>query len=354
MPTATALRAELDQTISLARAAFAAGDNSTGDKLVLKAEALNDDYRTARRDDAIRHIGGVHMTSEGPDLAGELLRAGYDRVAQSRVTVDQSFALGLHLKSASVDGGVDGTEIVDEYVAPTLGLDTRYLYPNLRTQGVNSDETGVRSYRQKSRSFASTSSMIRDIDETSAKPETNTVSEVVHAPLKQIAHVSTGTPNVLLANPAFRGWVNTDMVLGYRNAVDAHVVTEIQAAGIPGGGGGANAFEDVLYTQEVIRSAGYQPTIVVVSPGDALAIQLLQLTNGDSYVFAQPAPAFVVSPAVGDGEGFVADASALGILFLSPFSLQTFEEEADGPTQARCEPSPTACSSCSDLMRRQP
>lgn len=57
-------------------------------------------------------------------------------------------------------------------------------------------------------------------------------------------------------------------------------------------------------------------------------IALLQLTGGDSYVFAQPAPAFVVTPAVGDGEGFVADASALGILFLSPFSLQTFEEEA--------------------------
>jgi hypothetical protein len=59
---------------------------------------------------------------------------------------------------------------------------------------------------------------------------------------------------------------------------------------------------------------------------DALAIQLLQLTGDDTYVFARPAPAFVVAPAVDDGEGFVADASARGILFLSPFSLQVFEE----------------------------
>lgn len=39
-------------------------------------------------------------------------------------------------------------------------------------------------------------------------------------------------------------------------------------------------------THEVVRAAGYSP-IVVVSPADALAIQLLQLTGGDSYAFGQ-------------------------------------------------------------------
>jgi hypothetical protein len=52
------------------------------------------------------------------------------------------------------------------------------------------------------------------------------------------------------------------------------------------------------------------------------------LSGGDSYVFGQNPPAFVVTPAVSDGMGFVADASALGILFLSPFTLWAFEEEA--------------------------
>lgn len=296
--------------------------------MLAKAEALSVDYKTARRDDAIRSIGGIRRTDEGPDLASALLKAGYDRKAHPHVTVHQSAALGVALKSASVDGGLDGTEIVDEYVAPSLGLDGRYLYPRLRVQGVNPDETGIHSFRQKSRTLAAAGDMLRDIAEVTPKPETATVAEVVAEPLRQIATVSTGTPNVLLQSASFRSWVNTDLTAAYRNAVDAHVVDEIANAGIPVGGGGSNPFEDVLYSQEVVRAAGYSPNIVVVSPADALAIELLQLSGGDSYVFAQPAPAFVVTPAVDDGGGFVADATAIGILFLSAFSLQTFEEEA--------------------------
>jgi hypothetical protein len=64
----------------------------------------------------------------------------------------------------------------------------------------------------------------------------------------------------------------------------------------------------------------------VVSPADALAIQLLQLTGGDSYVFATPAPTLVVSASVEDGAGFVADSGALGVLFLGPLAFATFEE----------------------------
>ena len=41
---------------------------------------------------------------------------------------------------------------------------------------------------------------------------------------------------------------------------------------------------------DVIRSAGYSPNLVVISPGDALAVSLPQLSGGDSYVFAQPHP----------------------------------------------------------------
>jgi hypothetical protein len=39
-------------------------------------------------------------------------------------------------------------------------------------------------------------------------------------------------------------------------------------------------------------------------------------------------PALVTSTAVGGGDGFVADSTALGILFLPPFSMQVFEENA--------------------------
>jgi hypothetical protein len=291
-----------------------------------EATALYAELKTAERERAIRNIGRVTYNVGGYDLATALLDAGWDRKTRPSVTIDQRFALGVELKAGSVDGGIAGDEVEDRYLAPTLGLDARYLYPRLRSQPVAADATGVASYRQKDRTLASTSAMVRSIADTSTKPETDTSAEVANEALKQIATVSTQTPNVLLANDSFRSWVNADLVGAYRSAVDYHIVTEIQGAGIASGGGGANAFEDVLYSQEVVRAAGYSPDVVVVSPADALAIQLVQLTGGDSYVFGQNAPAFVTSTAVGDGDGFVADSTALGILFLSPFSLAVFEE----------------------------
>jgi hypothetical protein len=133
---------------------------------------------------------------------------------------------------------------------------------------------------------------------------------------------------MLLQSDSFRSWVNADLRAAYLAPLDAHIVTEITAASIPAASGGTNDFEAVLVAEEAVRAAGYDPDLVVVSPADALSIELLQLTGGDSYVFQPTPPALVVSPAVSDGEGFVADSSALGILFLGPFSLQAFEEEA--------------------------
>ena len=59
-----------------------------------------------------------------------------------------------------------------------------------------------------------------------------------------------------------------------------------------------------------MRTAGYNPDLVVASPADALAIQLLEMTGGDSFAFNQQLPSFVITPAVEDG--FVCDANALG------------------------------------------
>ena len=175
------------------------------------------------------------------------------------------------LKTGSVNGGVDGTEVVGQFTSPGLGLDDRYLYTHVRTQAVAIDDTGVQSYRQAGRTLGTPANMVQAIDYTSAKEETDTTAEVVNEPLKMIANVSTGTPNILLANQSFRSWVNNDLATAYRFALDYHIVTEIAGASIPTGGGGGNVYEDILYSQEVVRAAGYTPSLVVVSPADALS-----------------------------------------------------------------------------------
>jgi hypothetical protein len=318
------LKAVIDEGLEAGNRGDAAAVKSADEECTRLVAEL----KTAERERSIRNIGLETYDVGGHGLAQALLDAGWDRKTHPSVTVDQHYALGVRFKTGGVDGGIDGTEVVDQFVAPLLGADQRFIYPHVRTQPVAFGDTGVQSYRQKSRQLASTSDMIRSIADTSTKPETDTTAEVVNEPLKQIAHISTGTPNVLLANDSFRSWVNSDLTAGYRNAVDAHIVTEVQGAGIPGGGGGSNIYEDILYSQEVVRAAGYSPNLVVLSPGDGLALQLLQLTGATVYAFAQQPPTVVVTPSIGDGDGFVADSTAIGIMFLSPFSLQVFEENA--------------------------
>jgi hypothetical protein len=305
------------------------------------AEKLYKELRGAQRDQAIRSIGRDAFSEWSPeigtgsDLGSALLGAGFNLKSQPNATVDYRYA--LQMKAGSLDGGSDIQDAVPLRFTPApLGLDARYLFPRIPTQGVDAGATGVSTYRQASRALASPllddsgdDGVVRDILATSTKAETDTVSEVVALPLKQIATISSQTPNVLLQNQNFRQWVNDDLLASYRAGVDAHIVAEIGSAGIGSGpGGGANTFEDILYAQEVVRAAGYRPDVVVVSPTDALSVQLTMLHSGDSYAFTQSAPTFVVSNAVSDGEGFVADAGSLGILFLSPFTIQAFEENA--------------------------
>jgi hypothetical protein len=118
---------------------------------------------------------------------------------------------------------------------------------------IDAGVTGVNTFRQSSRSLANTTQMVRDIAEDQAKLETSTEAEVSSAAVHQIASVSTGIPNVLLESNLFVNWVQTDLMLAWRYAVDDHVVDKITAASIPTGGGGSNAFEDIPTARRSLR-----------------------------------------------------------------------------------------------------
>jgi hypothetical protein len=236
----------------------------------------------------------------------------------------------MRAKAGSFTGGnIEDGGVIDLEPSPELGADTRFLYPRLRVVPIGSDETSIASYRQSSRTLANAALMVRDVDDVTEKPSTDTVSELLSVPVQQIATISKNTPNVLLENTGFRGWVANDLGVAYRTAVDTHVVGEITTAVTTVySGSPANVFEEVLYAQMAVRGEGYSPSLVVASPADALAIELLQLAGGVSYAFSQAAPAMIVSPSVSDGAGFVLDPAAAGTLYLSPSRFQVFEENA--------------------------
>jgi hypothetical protein len=89
-----------------------------------------------------------------------------------------------------------------------------------------------------------------------------------------------------------------------------------------------NLYEDIEQARLAIQAGGYNPTLVVLSPGDALDLRLLQLTSGTTYAFSQTPPAVVVTSALADGGGMVLDPAAAGTLYLSPAVFAVFEENA--------------------------
>jgi hypothetical protein len=297
-----------------------AAERREGDRRAMKAQLRS-----------LGNFGDDIVGEYGGGLWAAITTQRFDFKQNSRVTVPVDQALGIRLKSGSFDGTIGEDTLPSIVLAPDLGFDARFLFPRVPTIAVDDGVAHLASYRQQSRSLASPSDMIRAIDATDspAKPETNTQSEVTALALSQVATVSTGIPAILFANAGFRGWVQNDVELAWRTAIDAMIVAAITAASPPSPSGSpANEYENVPYAEETVRAAGYNPNLVVMSPGDALALQLQQLTGGDTYVFGQVRPTVVVTSAVGDGDGFVMDAAAALTLYASPTRFEVFVENA--------------------------
>ncbi len=283
--------------------------------------ALNDQIRSLG---VPSEIAGQPAHSRG--LWGALASQGFDVKSHPVAIVAASEALGV--KAAAFDGTIGDDTIPTVVESPALGADSRFLYPRFPLVAVEPDVANVSTYRQKSRSLADPDDMVRAIDAVSDKPVTDTTAEVVPLPLKQVATVCESIPLILFSSATFQQWIRSDVELAWRYAIDKRVVDEILDADTAViDGSPDNIYEEILYARAAVAAAGYQPNIAVVSPGDALAIELLQMTGGDSYAFRQDLPQLVVTPSVDDGDGFVADTSAAGTLYSSPTRFETFVED---------------------------
>jgi hypothetical protein len=215
-----------------------------------------------------------------------------------------------------------------------LAADRRYVWPVIPTQAVDSGVTSVQVVQQTTRTLPDTDDVIRDIDAVTRKPEVDSELDLVPVPMKQIAAIQSGVPNVLLLQEQFRSVVGVDLRLTLNEALDALVLGAL--AGSP--------FHDpttdpllvsIRKAISVLQDAGYDPNVVVLQPSDAEALDLLT-TSGPEEVYVFGAGRF----APGDLFGLqvrisksaeapaVLDTRSLGRLYTSPISLQTFEEAA--------------------------
>lgn len=184
--------------------------------------------------------------------------------------------------------------------------------------------------------MAATASMIRAIAAVTAKPQTDTAVEAVNVALKQVATISSGIPNVFLANEALRGYVNEDLRLAYSRAIDAHVLAQIAATTPASGTYNAQLLIAILSAAEVVTAAGYSPNTVVLSPAQWLGIKTAVQPGSGDFV-AGATDSFLDGlrkvSVVGLTTPYVLDSNALGVLHTTGARFATFEENA-GSTNA--------------------
>jgi len=301
---------------------------------VRKVKTVNDEVELLDGQKLQPHIGHPSGGSRfGEKLGGSfynaIMKAGWDPVTKSRVSVPAEAAL---FKAVTVSGDIE-----DYYAravpSTALGADRRYIYPALKQVSMSALDTSVEYLNQTARTLATPANMIRDIDAVTAKPETALTVELANAPLKQVAHMISGVPNIVARQRPFANLIEGDLRLGLSEALDGMVDDAITAASVPMGSAGADIAEKIRYAMAAVEAAGYAPDTVALSPTEAVELDLILLqTNNSTGV----GPLFGLRPRVSKALtlSIVFDSRAFGSLYAGPVEFASFEEN-DGSTNSR-------------------
>ena len=299
-------------------------------------KTLNDEIKQLADFILVPHI--VHPTGErdsrfgGEKLGGSfyeaIVKAGWDPVTKSRVTVPAEAGL---FKAVTTTGDVE--DYFPRRVPSTpLGHDRRFLYPVLRQVRLSALDTSVQYLNQSARTLATPGDMIRAIDATSTKPESAMTVEMASADLKQVAHKVSGVPNIVGRQRLFRDLIESDLRLGLSEALDKMANDAITAATIPMASAGTDLAQKIRYAAAEVEDAGYAPDTVVLSPAEAVALDLIRLEISNSTGVE---PLFGLRPRISKSIllALVFDSSAFATLHAGPIEFAAFEEN-DGASNS--------------------
>lgn len=170
------------------------------------------------------------------------------------------------------------------------GQDRRFLYPALPMVKLDvldgrSRELAVTEFRQTG-SRTVTGDVERDPVATTTKAELDVSIELATESLRQVAAVVSDVPNALFsAEPALRGFLANELGYQLDQAVDAHVLAQIDAADVPEGLVGATLIEQVRAGVSEARANGANPTLLVVDAEMAVALDTFTTGADDAYAF---------------------------------------------------------------------
>jgi uncharacterized protein len=217
-----------------------------------------------------------------------------------------------------------------------LGFDQRYAWPSLPRVGVDSGVTSVQVLSQTARSLATAADVVRNIDAVTDKPETGSTINLVTVPLKQVANVQSGVPNVVLEQDQVSTIIENDLALAVNEGLDKLVNDTLAASGFQAPGSD-NILLSIRKCITTLEAAGYAPDVVILTPAAAEGIDTMTsgITGGTADFVFTPA-AFgpdrlfnlrrVTSKVV--AAPVVLDSTAYGKLYASSTRLARFEENS--------------------------
>ena len=152
-------------------------------------------------------------------------------------------------------------------------------------------------------------------------------------PLKQVASVQSGVPNIFLEQPLFNSAIEGDLRLALAEALDKLVLDEVAAADNEAPGT-ASLIAPVRKAITTLQGRGYSPDLLILTPQAAEDLDLAVATDdGELYIFSPGSPAptpWGLNRRVSKSAAspVVVDSSAFGRLYSSAISLARFEEAA--------------------------
>jgi hypothetical protein len=214
-----------------------------------------------------------------------------------------------------------------------LGADTRWAWPAFQSIAVGSDVTSVQVFAQSARTLGTATDVVRNIDATSTKPSAQTAGTVTSVPLRQVAAIESGIPNVYSENQGMSSIVETDLRLTVNGGLDSLVQTGLNTSGTVSKGT-FDVLNAVRRAVTSVTAGGYEPNTLLIDPAGAESLDLFR--DGASpgqYAFGPgrfaPGQLFGLDVRVWKLAGTaVVDANAYGRLYVSPISLSRFEENA--------------------------
>jgi len=268
----------------------------------------------------------VHPFGEGRDLLGAFRGAGWEPGESASLDWPE-------FRAVTWTGSVDGVAMFQRD-AGDFGADQRYAWPAFQQTSIEPDVTSVQVLTQTARTLPTAANVVRAIDAVTNKPEAASTLTLNAVPVKQVAAVQSGLPNVLLETEAISSVVGVDLRLSINEGLDKLILDAIAASGFQ-----APSTDPLLVSirkaMTTIFAVGYNPNLLILTPAMAETLDTDQSLGTEKFwtfgagnfapreLFGMQVRVSKTIPA-----SAVVDSQALGRLYVGPISLATFEENA--------------------------